>query len=57
MSIPRDFECWYCGNNRHERCALPEVCACYVCYPRGNPFSRYEEGEVAVETVTTFLAE
>ncbi len=62
--IPRDFECWYWRNNRHERCALREACACYVCYPRDralmtytDPFSQYDEGQVAVETLERFLAE
>jgi len=38
--IPRDFECWYCRNNRHERCALRETCACRICYPRESACTR-----------------
>jgi len=54
--IPRDFKCWYCRNNRHERCALRETCACFTCYPR-DPYSLFDEGAVAVETVKRFNAE
>ncbi len=32
--IPRDIVCWYCRNGQHVRCALPETCACWTCYPR-----------------------
>lgn len=31
--IPRDLECYYCKQHQHERCALPDTCACYLCYP------------------------
>lgn len=31
--IPRVIQCWYCRNEQHERCSLPETCACYRCYP------------------------
>jgi hypothetical protein len=54
--IPRDFECYYCRNNRHERCAFRETCACRICYPQ-DPYVRFEEGQIAVETLERFLAE
>lgn len=31
--IPRVIQCWFCCHEQHERCALPETCACYRCFP------------------------
>jgi hypothetical protein len=33
MTIPRDLTCWYCERGRHDRCGIPQTCACWTCYP------------------------
>ncbi len=32
MTIPRDRVSWYCERGQHDRCGIPQTCACRACY-------------------------